>query len=155
MVLRTSCCKELELRSLVSRLGIVLEAYVVGSPQSSNGQDPPHQVSVPNSRDMIWSSAVDTAEEPVIIIQQRDGYNARPCVYAIWKISAVLRELLGIKTVAGPVWLNGSQIDQNYGFSRPSYYFNLPQSYAMKTPLSMGFRKTLTCLGVYQPLPTY
>lgn len=76
---------------MVSRLGIVLEAHAVGSPQSSNGQDQSHQVSVPSSRDLIWSSAVDTAEEPVIIVQQKDGHNARPCVYVIWKISAVLR----------------------------------------------------------------
>lgn len=92
VVLRTPYSEELELRSFVSRLAIVVEAHAIGSSRPLETDNVPQEQSLSQNRDMIWSAAVDTTEEPLIVIQQEDAQFAKPHVFVTWKITAFLSE---------------------------------------------------------------
>ena len=92
VVLRTPYSEELELRSFVSRLAIVVEAHAIGSSRPLETENVPQEQSLSQNRDMIWSAAIDTTEEPLIVIQQEDAQTAKPHVFITWKITAFLSE---------------------------------------------------------------
>lgn len=92
VVLRTPYSEERELQSFVSRLAIVVEAHAIGSSRTSDTQNGPQEQPLSQNRDMIWSAAVDTAEEPLIIIQQNDVPSAKPDMLVTWKLTALLSE---------------------------------------------------------------
>ncbi|MCJ1465380.1 hypothetical protein MMC07_003998 [Pseudocyphellaria aurata] len=87
VVLRTPYSEEPELQSFISRLDIVVEAHAVGSSRPS---DVSQDQSSSQNRDIIWSAAVDTTEEPLIIIQEKDVQTAKPSVFVTWKLTAFL-----------------------------------------------------------------
>ena len=90
VVLRTPYYEEQELKSLLSRLAIIVEAHAISSPKPANTHDAPGEQSPSQIRDIIWSTAVDTAEEPLIIIQQKENPTTNPQVFVIWKLLSFL-----------------------------------------------------------------
>ncbi|MCJ1267260.1 hypothetical protein MMC22_007145 [Lobaria immixta] len=90
VVLRTPFSDEPELQSFLSRLAIVVEAHAIGSPRPSETHNAPQEQSLSQNTDTIWSTAVDTSEEPLIMIQKRDVQTAKPHVFVTWKITAFL-----------------------------------------------------------------
>lgn len=90
VVLRTLYCNEPKLKSYISRLTIGVEAHAFSSSNPLQGQEASKDQSPSQSRDIIWSTTVDTTEEPVIIVQQKDGGDENPQVYIVWKVLAYL-----------------------------------------------------------------
>lgn len=97
VVLRTPYSEELELQSFVSRLAIVVEAHVIGSSRPLETHNVPQEQILSQNRDMIWSAAVDTAEEPLIIVQQKGVQTPKTHVFVTWKLTAFLSERLSRK----------------------------------------------------------
>lgn len=84
--------EELELQSFVSRLAIVVEAHAIGSSRPLETHNVPQEQPLSENRDIIWSAAVDTAEEPLVLIQQKGVQTAKLHVFVTWKLTAFLSE---------------------------------------------------------------
>lgn len=90
VVLRTPYFDEIQLNSYISRLAIRVEAHAFSSSSPSKEQEGSKDQSPSQGRDIIWFSTVNTAEEPLIIVQQKDSQDENPHVYIVWKVSAYL-----------------------------------------------------------------
>lgn len=90
VVLQTPYFNELQLKSYISRLAINVEAHAFSYSSPSKEQESSKDQSPSQSRDIIWSSTVNTAEEPLIIVQQKDSQDESPLVYIVWKVLAYL-----------------------------------------------------------------
>ncbi|KAL9123004.1 MAG: hypothetical protein Q9187_000442 [Circinaria calcarea] len=91
VVLRTPYQDEQSLKAYIARLAVALEAHAVSSPSTEG-----HPSGVRNgtfggqTRDVIWSEKVDTAEEPVIVVEEATEHDDTRDMFVIWKLIAHL-----------------------------------------------------------------
>ncbi|KAJ9311291.1 hypothetical protein DTO271D3_8446 [Paecilomyces variotii] len=84
IVLRLSNCSEHALKTLLPRLDVRLDAFVV------NPVDPNSEGTTP-TRDLIFSGVVSENEDPLIVVNAFEGDEEKGNhVYVIWKIEAFL-----------------------------------------------------------------
>ena len=93
IVIRSSCKNKPDLESCISRLSISIDAHAISSnPRSSTGSEPQQGSSGNQSRDVIWSGAVNVTEEPVIVVQESEDDVEDRHVLILWKLKAFLSE---------------------------------------------------------------
>lgn len=85
---------ERQLGFFVSRLNISIEAHAFSSSRPLSDHEASKDNFSPQNMDVIWSSKVNTDEEPVIVVQQNDSQDENPYVYIVWKMLAYLSRLV-------------------------------------------------------------
>lgn len=91
VVIRVPYHDEPQLKSAIDRLKITIEAQAFGHiSANSTGQGPQREPSPSQSRDVIWSGAVDMSQEPIIVVQQEDDQVRDRHVFVVWKVQAFL-----------------------------------------------------------------
>ena len=109
-MLRTPYQDEQSLKAYISRLSVGLEAHAVSSPSAeANSSDARNGTSGGQARDIIWSGKVDTAEEPVIVVEEATEDDDTRDMFVIWKLTALLSALIQVCTKESAV-LTASQV---------------------------------------------
>ena len=92
-MLQTPYQDEQQLKSHISRLSIKLDAHAISSSsRASVGDDARPSTNGSHSKDNIWTGAIDSSQDPVIVVEESvEGEDDRD-VFVIWKLTSVLSE---------------------------------------------------------------
>ncbi|KAI5285082.1 hypothetical protein KEM54_000844 [Ascosphaera aggregata] len=86
VVLRLTNCSEDILKTQLSRLDILVEAYALSGVDDGNESDAKQRV-----KQMIYSGVVNEKEDPLVVVDEVDEENSvSNYVYVIWKTEAFL-----------------------------------------------------------------
>ena len=87
MVFRTPYCDENQIKSDITRLSISIEVFAFDS-HSLDGK------TAESTREVIWSGKVNTAEDPVIVVQVPENGSSKGQVCVFWKLMILLGPLI-------------------------------------------------------------
>ena len=90
IVLRTKRTDETDLKRFIARLGITLEAYASGTlvvqQSTHNPNDPPASPHPIQSKDLLYSEALQDVDAPTILSRKAESQNnERDYIFLIWR----------------------------------------------------------------------
>jgi len=165
-VLRTPYHDETQLKSDLSQLAISLNVYAINHPPkpADDGNTPQGPPPV-QSKDLIWSGCVSTADDPVIVVQRSSDNSGGQHVLVFWKLSVFLgRLLLSIRVPTASISNKSSgrprvRLANPVILFRPSAISGVPAQLNLLQPLQddpafKGLEPQLSALRISRITPT-